>query len=172
MENNSKTKVTKDLQNKKLLIEREFEAPVQSVWSAWTESELLDQWWMPKPWKAATKILVFEVSGHWLYSSTGPDGTTMWSIAEFTSIDKPDSFSTVCSFCDEEGNKNSEFHPMYWQNAFKATAKGTRVEVEVSFNDEADMEQIIKMGFESGFTMALANLEELLAENIKQEETI
>ena len=38
------TLITKDLANKKLHVTREFGAPVEKVWKAWTESELLDKW--------------------------------------------------------------------------------------------------------------------------------
>jgi len=34
--------------------------------------------------------------------------------------------------------------------------------VELSFDKDADMQKIIEMGFEGGFTMGLNNLEELL----------
>jgi uncharacterized protein YndB with AHSA1/START domain len=50
---------TVDKANSKVSVKREFAAPLQDVWAAWTESELLDQWWAPKPWKAKTKIMDF-----------------------------------------------------------------------------------------------------------------
>jgi hypothetical protein len=57
MVSNSKMKISKDLQGKKLFIEREFNAPRDLVWRAWTESDLRDKWWMPKPWVAKKKRL-------------------------------------------------------------------------------------------------------------------
>ena len=38
-----------DKENKRISVKREFAAPLSRVWAAWTESELLDQWWAPKP---------------------------------------------------------------------------------------------------------------------------
>ena len=52
---NKQTQVTKDVANKKIVVVREFDAPLEEVWKAWTEKELLDQWWAPRPWKAKTK---------------------------------------------------------------------------------------------------------------------
>ena len=43
------TIITKDLANKKIFVVREFEGTPEQVWQAWTESELLDKWWAPKP---------------------------------------------------------------------------------------------------------------------------
>ena len=36
------THIAKDLPNKKITVTREFDALPEQVWSAWTESELLD----------------------------------------------------------------------------------------------------------------------------------
>ena len=163
METKLKTKFLKDLPNKKVTVKREFDAASDLVWRAWTESKLLDKWWAPKPWAAKTKTLQFEEGGSWLYAMEGPDGTKIWSIVEFNSIKKFNSFQAVSFFCDENGNKNPDFPSMHWENKFISSGTGTIVEVEISFTDKADLKKIIEMGFEAGFTAALENLEELLA---------
>ncbi|WP_276501900.1 SRPBCC family protein [Terrimonas pollutisoli] len=160
---NKETVLTKDLANKKLIVVREFEAPPEQVWKAWTESELLDQWWAPKPWKAQTKTMNFKEGGFWLYQMVGPDGTGSWCRADFKKIDAPDSFLAVDNFCDESGKVDANFPSMYWTNVFSKTADGTTVKVEISFDTEAGLEKILELGFEEGFTAALGNLDELLA---------
>ena len=52
-----------DLDAKTIHIVREFNAPVEKVWKAWTEPELIEKWIAPKPWTAQTKILDFTVGG-------------------------------------------------------------------------------------------------------------
>ncbi len=163
MESKIGTQIAKDLKNKKVTIKREFDAPVTMVWKAWTESRLLDQWWAPKPWVAKTKSMTFQEGGSWLYAMTGPDGTSMWNFVEFSAIRKEQGFQAISSFCDENGRKNEDFPVMSWKNRFSALGSETLVEVEISFSKEADMEKIIAMGFEAGFTAALGNLDELLA---------
>jgi uncharacterized protein YndB with AHSA1/START domain len=160
---NKETLVTKDLANKKIVVIREFDAPVDQVWKAWTKSELLDQWWAPKPWKAQTKTMDFKVGGFWLYQMVGPDGTGSWCRADFKKIDAPRSFSAVDNFCDEAGNIDKNFPDMHWKNVFSETGEGTKVEVEIRFDSEAGLEKILELGFEEGFTAALGNLDELLA---------
>ena len=54
---------------------------------------------------------------------------------------------------------------MHWKIEFSKARKGTKVEVEITFEMQADLEKIIEMGFEAGFTSALGNLDELLANN-------
>jgi uncharacterized protein YndB with AHSA1/START domain len=163
METKLKIEVVKDLPNKKVIVKREFDAAPDLVWRAWTESKLLEKWWAPKPWYAKTKSLKFEEGGSWLYAMEGPDGTKIWSMVEFNSIKKFNSFQTVSFFCDENGNKNLDLPTMNWKNVFIPAGTGTRVEVEISFTNEADLKKIMEMGFEAGFTAALENLEELLA---------
>ncbi|HYK56186.1 MAG TPA: SRPBCC domain-containing protein [Flavisolibacter sp.] len=163
MTTQKETVISKDLANKKLFIEREFEAPLEQVWKAWTESSLLDQWWAPKPWKAKTKSMDFREGGTWLYSMIGPNGEESYCRADFKTIVPQKQFVAVDCFCDENGNKTDAFPSMHWKNEFKETATGTRVEVEITFAAEADLEKIVEMGFKEGFTAAHGNLDELLA---------
>jgi hypothetical protein len=44
---------------------------------------------------------------------------------------------------------------------------GTKVKVEITFASEADMQKIIEMGFEAGFTAAHGNLDEVLQQSLK-----
>jgi len=157
------TIVTKDSAGKKLVIVREFDATPEQVWKAWTESQLLDKWWAPKPWKAKTKTMEFRAGGSWLYCMVGPDGPGPWCRTDFKTINKPKNFTAIGAFCDENGIINQDFPAMYWKNVFSKTSTGTKIEVELSFNAEADLEKILELGFKEGFTSALGNLDELLA---------
>ena len=157
------TMISKDLGNKKLVVVREFDAPLERVWKAWTESSLLDQWWAPKPWKAITKSMDFSEGGTWLYYMQGPQGEKHYCRADFKTIDAPKSFSVVDAFCDENGNPTAELPGMHWKNEFSETDTGTKVEVEISFASEEDLNKIVEMGFKEGFTAAHGNLDELLA---------
>lgn len=47
-----KTIFKKDLPSKMMFITREFAGAIEDVWQAWTDSEILDKWWAPKPWRA------------------------------------------------------------------------------------------------------------------------
>lgn len=160
----NETRITRDLVGKKLTVIREFRAPVALVWKSWTESALLDKWWAPRPWRAETKTLDFREGGMWLYAMIGPDGTTAWCRVDFKTIVPGKSFTAENGFCDEDGNINTSFPRMRWFVEFKPTATGSEVDVLIGFDDEADMQKIIDMGFETGFTMGLGNLDELLAQ--------
>lgn len=151
-----------DKDNKQIKVEREFDAPLPMVWSAWTQSELLDQWWAPKPWQARTKTMDFKPGGSWLYAMIGPDGETHWSKADFETVVPQKSFSALDAFCDENGNLNTDFPRSLWENTFTATGDSTRVNVVITYDKLADLEQIIKLGFKEGFTAGLENLDTYL----------
>jgi uncharacterized protein YndB with AHSA1/START domain len=158
----NKTVISKDPANRKLHVVREFNAPVEKVWKAWTESNLLDKWWAPKPWKAETKTMDFRAGGLWLYRMAGPNGEGSWCRVDFKAVTPQQSFTTAVSFCDEDGNIDTSFPRMYWLIEFMPAETGTKVEVMITFDKDADMTKIIEMGFEEGFTMGLGNLDELL----------
>lgn len=158
-----KTNVTKDSANRKMTITRDFAAPRANVWAAYTQSNLLDQWWAPKPWKAVTKSMDFREGGRWHYYMAGPEGEKHWCFLDFTTIRAKDTFSGHDGFCDEQGNVNKEMPQMDIKNTFTDANGGTHVQVEVTFSTEEDMKKILEMGAAEGFSMALDNLEEVLA---------
>lgn len=51
---------------------RDFNAELNLVWEAWTNPEILDQWWEPKPYKTQTKSMDFREGGMWLYAMVSP----------------------------------------------------------------------------------------------------
>ncbi|MBP7134373.1 SRPBCC domain-containing protein [Patescibacteria group bacterium] len=159
----NKPLIRKDVAKKTITVERTFAAPRARVWEAWTKSELLEKWWAPKPWIAVTKTFDFREGGHWHYYMQGPDGTKAWCWIGYETIDAENSFTARDAFCDEnavlaEGGPN-----MHWLNVFQDQGEATHVTATITFASEADMEKIIAMGFEEGFSMGLGNLDELLA---------
>ena len=158
------TSFKKDVENKKMTVVREFDAPVEQVWKAWTDSSLLDKWWAPKPWKAKTKSMDFREGGYWLYCMAGPEGEEHWARMDYLTIVNGKRFMIVDSFCDQNGNITNDLPSMQWKNEFIQTNEGTRVEIEINFPSEEYLRKFMEMGFEEGFKAALGNLDELLAE--------
>jgi uncharacterized protein YndB with AHSA1/START domain len=163
---NKETVYTQDVDNKKIKVVREFDAPVEKVWKAWTEQELLDQWWAPKPWKAVTQSMDFRTGGTWRYYMQGPDGSRHYCLVNYDSIVPNKSFAGLDAFCDENGMVVEDFPQMHWDCRFGNVDDGTKVEVEISFNSKEAMDKIIEMGFKEGFASAHNNLDELLAESL------
>lgn len=58
-----------------LRITRVYDAPVQAVWDAWTDTEQVAQWWGPRGFTITTHSKDLRPGGHWSYTMHGPDGT-------------------------------------------------------------------------------------------------
>jgi len=152
----------KDLAAKKIHVVREFNAPVEKVWKAWTDPALLEKWWGPKPWAAITKSMDFTVGGTWLYYMAGPEGQKFWSNVKFTAIENGSRFAADAAFSDENGDITPGAPVGHWDNKFVGLGDKTKVVVDLSFDDEAAIKMMVEMGFEGGFTMGLNQLDELL----------
>ncbi|HEY1055278.1 MAG TPA: SRPBCC domain-containing protein, partial [Emticicia sp.] len=48
-----------DKENRTITIKREFDADLAMVWEAWTNPEILDKWYAPKPYRAETQTMDF-----------------------------------------------------------------------------------------------------------------
>jgi uncharacterized protein YndB with AHSA1/START domain len=153
-----------DLTAKKILIIREFNAPIEKVWRAWTEAALIEKWIAPKPWKAMFKTLDFTVGGVSLYAMIGPEGQKHWVYDEFTAIAHGSSFSQAGAFCDAEGNPATEGPKSYKDTKFYAIdGNRTKVDSTLTFEDEATIKWFVEGGFKEGTAMTLDQLDELLA---------
>ena len=56
-------------------ITRIYDAPVEAVWDAWTDSEQVAQWWGPRGFTLTTHGKDLRPGGYWSYTMHGPDGT-------------------------------------------------------------------------------------------------
>ncbi len=57
---------------------------------------------------------------------------------------------------------NPAFPQNAWETAFHATGDRVTVDVTLTFDQQADLEQTLAMGFREGFTAGLNQLDELL----------
>ena len=157
------TLISKDLATKKINVTREFAAPVEKTWKAWTDRNSLDQWWAPKPWRVETKYMDFKEGGYWLYAMVGPNsGEKHWAKLDYIKILNLKHIIVINSFCDENGKTSPDAPGMDWKIVFSASTAGTKVEVDITFASEKDLKAMLDRGFQEGFTSALSNLDELL----------
>lgn len=160
-----KNSIVKDLIEKSILVSREFEAPLADVWRAYTEPELLDQWWGPAPWRAETKQMNFKPGGYWLYAMVGPEGEKHWARMDYMAIDHHKSFDVQDSFSDENGVINNDLPVSKGKSTFTKTANGTSVDFKLIYSTVEQLQTIVEMGFEQGITMCMDQLEALFKKN-------
>lgn len=147
---------------KSIAVKREFAADVNLVWDAYTKSEILDQWWAPRPWKAKTKTMDFREGGKWIYAMIGPNGEEHWARLDYDTINPKTSFTGKDAFSDAEGNINKDMPVSEWDARFTPVGDRTRVEFMITYGDLAQLETTLQMGFKEGLAAAMEGLDELL----------
>ena len=87
-----------------LIITREFNAPRELVWKAWTEPEQLKKWWGPKGFTSPFSRIDLRVGGKYLHCMRAPDGKDYWSTGVYQEVVPPKRLVATDSFADENGN--------------------------------------------------------------------
>lgn len=151
-----------DMQKSTLTIRREFAAARQLVWDCYTKSELLDQWYAPKPFVTKTKTFDFREGGHWHFAMIDPNGTHYWSRTDYETITPIDGYTGYDGFADETGLVNPDMPRSHQQLSFTDEADRTLVQTLVTYNSAEDLQKVIDMGMKEGLTSTLERLDELL----------
>ncbi len=151
---------TVNKENNTVTIKREFNADRELVWEAWTNPEILDQWWAPKPYESKTKIMDFKVGGRRFYAMISPEGQEHWAIQKYTSISSKNNFKFLNAFADKD--ENPDLPGSDWDLTFSELNGTTTVHISIYNESRERMEKMIEMGFKEGFTMGLNQLDELL----------
>jgi uncharacterized protein YndB with AHSA1/START domain len=164
-------KVTKDLENKTLTLEREFDGPLDKVWKAYADKDTFEKWWGPEGWTTTTKEFNFSPGGRIHYDMKCVDenqgewfGQSSWGIMIIENVDAPHSFTYKDYFSDENGTLDQEKPTITVTNTF-VEENGTTKLISVSVADSAEqIEELVKMGMIEGFTSQLLKLDAMLAE--------
>jgi len=72
-----------------LTIRRVIAARAERVFAAWTEPELLRQWWGPTGVRCIAAEIDLRVGGTYRIGNQLPDGTVLWISGEFEVVESP-----------------------------------------------------------------------------------
>jgi uncharacterized protein YndB with AHSA1/START domain len=90
---------------KKLTLTRTFQAPIDEVWRAWTDAELLKEWWAPAGMHCSHVTADVHEEGRFLYCfKKDDDDTEYWGRGIYQTITEPTFLSYLDSFTDKKGN--------------------------------------------------------------------
>ena len=70
-----------------LLLVRKLKAPRHLVWRCWTEPDLLQQWFCPKPWYTTDPVIDLRPGGRFATTLHGPAGERMPNEGMFRCIE-------------------------------------------------------------------------------------
>jgi uncharacterized protein YndB with AHSA1/START domain len=86
-----------------LVITREFDAPRELVWKAWSEPEHFARWFGPKGFTIPHCEIDFQVGGRMFYAMRSPAGQQVWATGVFKEIVPLERIVFTDSFADEHG---------------------------------------------------------------------
>ncbi len=89
---------------KTISIERTFNLPLTTVWSAWTQPEPFKKWWGPKEYTCPDCTIDFKVGGKCVASMQDKDGKKVWSTCTYKEIVPQTKLVYMDSFADSKGN--------------------------------------------------------------------
>ena len=145
-----------DLTNRTLTIEKTFNAPVEVVWAAWTQSEHILKWWAPHGMEIKVIEHDFKVGGKWKYAMPMSDGNEFISEGVYKEIIE---LQKIVSSAD--------FKPMTegveLQTYFEADGEKTKFTFSVIHATPEYCKQQEEMGFYNGWGSALNRLETIIA---------
>ena len=156
--------VENDLDNLTMTVTAEFAADVERVWALYADPRRLERHWGP-PGYPATFVqheLVPGARSH--YYMTGPDGEQPHGIWIVREVDEPRSFVIDDAFSDEHGEPNEEIGWSQMRAELTPVEGGTQVRFITTFASQEQMQQVLDMGMEQGLTLAMNQIDGLLAE--------
>ena len=159
---NSTIAIQKIAEKNQIIITHSYESTLETIWNAFTQSEILEKWWAPEPYKAIVVTNNFENGGKLHYYMLSPEGQKHYCIAEYLEINPQKSYEVLDAFCDENGVVNTNFPRMKWLNNFSYQNGITTVSNIITFEKNEDMSAILELGFEEGYKMGLNQLYDLL----------
>lgn len=148
-----------------LFISREFDAPRELVFKAFTTPELLIHWLGPR--NLTMKIDTYEVrsGGHWRYIHTDNNGNAYGFHGTFHEINPPERAIQTFEFegLPEKGHVSLE------TARFEVLPGGrTKLTIQSVFQSVADRDGMIRSGMERGVNEGFERLDELLAKAVKK----
>jgi uncharacterized protein YndB with AHSA1/START domain len=147
--------------DRELVLTRLIDAPREKLFRAWTEPELMKQWFTPRPWTTPVIEVDLRPGGSNLIVMRGPDGTEFPNRGVYLEIVKNERlvftdaytkawepsekpfFTGIITFADEGGKTRYTARALHWT--------------------VADREAHEKMGFHEGWGLCADQLAELVA---------
>jgi uncharacterized protein YndB with AHSA1/START domain len=85
-------------------ITRFFKLPLDTVWKAFTDPNLMKNWWGPRDFTCPVCKIDLRTGGNYLYCMRGPDGKETWGTGTYKEIVPQKKLVLTDSFSDPQGN--------------------------------------------------------------------
>ena len=143
-----------------LILTRSFNASPEKVFNAWTQPELLKQWFAPLPWTTAKAELDVRAGGASLIVMCSPEGKEFPGRGVYLEVVKNARLVFTDAFTKAWEPSDKPF--MLVELTFEAQAESTKYTARVRHWSVADREAHEKMGFHQGWVACAEQLATLV----------
>ena len=159
------TGIRKDPGARTMTLDAEFDAAPERVWQLWADPRQLERWWGPPTYPATVDRHDLRPGGHVDYHMTGPEGDQPRGFWEVDEVHAPHRLVFRDGFANEDGSPNTELPVTIARVTIEEIGEGrTRMSIESEFPTIEAMEQLAAMGTEEGMTLAVGQIDAILAE--------
>ena len=148
-------------------VTRNFDVPIERVWQAWANPELVKQWWGPEGYSCPEAKSDFRQGGKYLFAMKGPDAKVAWSGGVYEQIVENKKIVYTDNFTDKDGKVvDPEVYgmPGEWGDTTRVTVEFEKIsdaETKMSLKHEgipADMHDDCVQGW----TSSIGKIEKLV----------
>jgi len=154
------TKATTSTEGRDLILTRVIDAPPEKVFRAWTEPDLLRQWFAPKPWTTPNVEIDVRAGGSSLFVMRNPDGNEFPNRGVYLEVVKNQRLVFTDAFTKAWEPSPKPFMTVIL--TFEDLGGKTRYTARVRHWTEADRDAHEKMGFHAGWAMCTEQLADVV----------
>jgi uncharacterized protein YndB with AHSA1/START domain len=147
--------------DRELVLTRLINAPREKVYRAWTEPELLKQWFAPKPYTTPIVEMDVRPGGSAYFVMRGPDGKDLPNRGVYLEVVPNQKLVSTDAYVKAWEPSDKPFMTLIL--TFEDDAGKTRYTARVRHWTVADREAHEKMGFHGGWSLCTDQLEALVA---------
>jgi uncharacterized protein YndB with AHSA1/START domain len=154
-------KTTTSTEGRDLILTRIIDAPPEKLFRAWTEPELMKQWFAPLPWTTPHAETEVRVGGSSLIVMRGPDGKEFPSSGVYLEVVPNERLVFTDAFTKAWEPAEKPFMTVVL--TFEDQGGKTKYTARVQHWTVADRESHEKMGFHGGWAICTEQLATLVA---------
>jgi uncharacterized protein YndB with AHSA1/START domain len=154
-----KSSLDLDSDSRSMIGVREFDAPRELVFEAWTDPKHLAQWWGPNGFTTTTSSFDLRSGGAWRHVMHGPDGRNYQNLIIFEEVVPPERI-----VYRHPGGADVEPAQFRQTVIFENLGGRTRITWRADFPSAAERDRVIKeYGADTGMTQTMARMADYVA---------
>jgi uncharacterized protein YndB with AHSA1/START domain len=143
--------------DREILSERVFDAPREQVFAAYTDPELIPQWWGLRGATTIVDVMEVEAGGAWRFVQRNDDGTEDAFRGTYREVTPPE---RIVQTFEYEGMPG---HVAVETIEFEDLGEQTKITNTTLFHTTEERDGMLESGMEVGMNETYAQLDELLA---------